>query len=115
MSAFRARKEGRALTPAERLAEREYEARRRKRPVQVMLASEEEVAAWRRAAREAGYRTTGEWVHSIVTAALSTAGVRELEVWRRRAWDAERECSTLSRRLAIAEALTPAATFNSGS
>lgn len=115
MSAFRARKEGRVLTPAERLAEREYEARRRKRRVQVMLADEAEAEAWRKAAREAGYRTTGEWVHAVMLASLSGAGEAEVNSWRTRALEAERESSMLARRLTLLESLAPGQVYRSGS
>jgi len=116
MSAFRARKEGRVLTPAERLAEREYEARRRKRRVQVMLADEAEVAAWRKAAREEGYSTTGEWVYAFVSSTMrGKVEGDELDIWRTRALTAERALARSERRIALLEFSAEGATYRAGS
>ena len=106
-SAFRKRKLRGTLTPEEQLAERDYDRARRQRRVQIFLSSREEVIAWRRSARHAGYQAVGEWAAQQVreNATMREALARDVEDWRQRALRAEARESVLRARL---EALTRA-------
>ena len=70
-----------------------------------------------RAARESGYRTTGEWAYLIVTRELREPGAlkEEIERWKKRALDAEREAARLERHVALLEAGTREGAFKVGS
>lgn len=109
-AAFRARKSGAPLQPEEAKALRDYHAKRRQKSIYVAALDVEEARRWRQLARQAGHKTSGEWAAAIIRTWIAQQEERrtELERWKARSYDAEREVAKLREKVRLLSLASPA-------